>query len=210
MGNWNILKRQPHLFLVLTVVVTIVSSMTFIVFAPQTERITAMEGYDIALPVAQNWSENVALYEIGQYGDFNEGYDEEWVYSFINPESGIYDNDSYGSWMRYNLLVVRVYSNLSHEIVYEATSIVEHYTQDWKIDSTEDYLIALTNTTFAGYVNLKSVEFSFMSLGYHYNHTCWKIGYGIQLSEEDQPDLMNIYIDCETGEIIYLRINNDL
>lgn len=144
MEDSKILKRQPHLILILPVIIIIISALFYVVFFNEASGITALEERAVADNLAKEWNESAELVNVMGMGEiYSGGRCEKWGYSYTSNNPDI--NLSKG-------FAVTICANgtiYSGELRPPSPSIINN----WLIDSDEAMEIAKSNPEIKQFLN---------------------------------------------------------
>ena len=191
--------------LIITLIIVIAGSYYFWNYD---EKITALEGLDIANNAAKEWNQNASLVSMGSIAELNaDGRTNSWVYSYLVNIDG-------------NLWECRIVVNNDLSIeqnMFQSTGLIDFPPlANLSLDSTVAMEIALENETINNFidaygnclagmgVSMKDTVFDGWT---NTSYPIWKIAWDYQSFNENYHRA-NIFINGNTGEILYVEADN--
>lgn len=202
MGNIDIIKRQPHLFIIIPVVIIIIFALFYVVLIPEAsdDGMTAMESNVFAEDIARDWNPSAVLVEAYISRPDLNGTSDLWVYRYSNLTSSIQ---------------IRYYENGTYFIDDIADPPFTIPIDNWLLDSDEVINILKRNSTFEQWLEEnEDAWLSFMKLtAITNNTTVWEIEWRTYLYTYGTfTELVSatIQIDANSGEIYYILLRSPL
>ena len=192
----KILKRQPHLFIIIPVIIIIISALFYVVFFNEASGITAMEGKEIADNLAIEWNESAELVHVMGMGQkYENGKCEKWGYSYSNNNTYIFSKG----------FTVTVFENGSFYIgeLERPPSILS--IKNWSIDSDKVVDIAKSNPNIEQWLNTYRNDDpqSIFLIALTNDTVIWEIEWS-NSGFMDDPKWAQIQIDATTGEVLFV------
>jgi len=199
-GNKDILKRQPHIFIIIPIIIIIISALFYAVFfndainnnyednnVNEFGEITAFEGKTIADELALTWNSSAEFSYVG----YNEDI-KGWTYMYWNGVPGI------GNEFLVNINKTGFVSFDNNTYLLAWGGI-----ENWTIDSDLIYEIVMTNEDINDFMKLNpSIEY--MHLAMSENGTpFWYINW---ISGNNSASVM---INANTGSLFKVTIETD-
>ena len=162
--------------------------------------ISALDGKQIADPIAINWSRNATLFEIRGHSPNNNGYADYWFY--------VYVNSSFIPRINTSAIEIKTHNKNSYSThIFET---LEHQDNlppvgQFSIDSTEAYDIALSNEIIKRYLSKYDAKNIRLELSNSSNIPQWRIEWKIDATGNEDYKRAEIHIDANTGEVLYVK-----
>ncbi len=206
MDDGKILKRQPHLLIIIPIIIIIISALFYVVFFNETsvDEITAMEGEEIARLKILNWNENASPYIVMRLND-------SWGYVYVD-----YSKNISTDWLTMEWMSVFVYDNGTFTSL-NGTGILPQTSQwlypenrttikNWVLDSSEAINIAKSNETISELIKQsENYDIIDMQLGASTEHInpYWAIRFEFEGEEIPIYNLLTVItVDATTGEVL--------
>jgi len=191
-------KKMPFIVVMSIVIIIFITALTHILFfSPTDDKMTAMEGVDIANYVAKEWDSSAILISVTDV-DFNvdkNGESDVWRYIYLDDDA---ETDNL------ELFIVKVHPDNSHttEILMTDYMTFNHEIEGWTIDSDEVLEIAWAESDFIEFREECGV--GEISMGLYYNNSEERAEWEIIILEDKiwKDDEYLFRIDAETGEIL--------
>lgn len=200
--------RQPHLLIIISVVIIIIGALFYVAFLGGTGEsgITAMEGKEIASQKALNWTENATLFHIRKASEMvSDGSFSKWIFTYCDSQN-ISPSTKY--------IEIEVCYNNSNAIIDEdviglSTPPFSKPISNWTIDSDEAYEIGKDNETIQLFLsNYEPIVDAFsLRIDMDTNKTVWSIHWEdtSSASSFENYNRADIEIDASTGEVLYVE-----
>lgn len=197
--------KTKYILVALVVIVIVVASIGYYLIKDAgVEGITAMEGKIIGDNLAKTWHDDAILVQVGSMdSEHNSGFSEAWIYTYNSPSTEHMD----GNFSLFEMVQIIVYANQTTHISYWPNGGEMIPITNWTIDSTHAYEIALDNQDISDFLHKYPSADPGSSLWVRMDypdcpswHICWQ-DWGFI----DDPHNAEIYIDANTGEVLYVR-----
>lgn len=193
----EIIKRQPHLLIIIPVIIIIVSAMFYVVFFNEAseEGVTAMEGLDIAKPIAYDWNNQSELLCVNTItGDMEGKAVVKWRYIFADINQS-------------QELSVYVFPDGSTEFE-NCLSYLEGTIINWTIDSDEAINISKEideiDYFLTKYADERHIEHVNLQLYVDEDVLTWHVEWSVLI--DDNNFWATVHVDATTGEVLYVKV----
>ena len=199
-------KRTSLILISLAVVsIIIIASLIIIILdSSELDVITALEGRDIAEPIALSWHDDAVLEHIVMTDKNINGKSNSWRYRFYSPSSANTTNN----YTQYDVLSVSTYSNGTLDSYTSITGIIQGNITNWTIDSDEAYEIAKNNRMIANWLSKYQPSFriDLWGDGIYGSNSVWDFYFDDMslASVFENYHRAEIHIDAHTGEVLFV------
>ena len=193
--------KTKYILVALVVIVIVTASVGYYLIKDGevgVDGITAMEGLDIANPLAKNWNTSAVLIVASKGSNMNgNGEFQLWYYLYTNTQN--FTNTP-------QCLEIQVFSNGSYKLRYDAGIGDKRPINSYIIDSDKAYDIATAQSELKTFF-IHNPMLDHMSLSNSSGTPSWYIDWAYDAGF-DNPKWAEIQIDANTGEVLYVEADN--
>lgn len=208
MGGDILIEKYRNIILIVILITIGLGFFSYYLLENQPGGITAMEGKIISDNVATAWNEDAILTQVGSVGTERAGRASGWIYTYYSPSTEQLMDDG----MKYERAQILVYSNQTtlEDYAIRYSDEIGEPIEDWNVDSPQAYDIAIDSaeiSTFLHKYRNSDIASSIRVRQAYANTTVWHISWqdwGVM----DNPHNAEIYIDANTGEVLYVRADD--